>query len=311
MKNLRPETGGGRCRPLARVLGSGSEVLFQPMIPLSPRPWIACLSRRSARFLALGCGLVLASLGGARTVRGAEPFQSVFCRFDLTKDRTSEAPAFPPGAVHCTCLEDVAYFVNSDQQYDQAVMWKGAALGPDSGMFAEYYETPENRAGALCQLVLRLTDAGAGTRTTLDILVWDDDGGLPGEMLGVLPAVNILSVPPLPAVGTKTIEIYERVRIGVQGGFWVGIRGNWDAEDCTFLLPVDTVDDDLENPAFLRRGATYVGPGADELSPGWHLLEELLGVPAATGINAVVGWCPVPVLESSWGQIKLLYGDDH
>lgn len=230
-----------------------------------------------------------------------------FCRFDLAGGGVPERVGLPPEALHCTCLADVAYFVNSDQIFDQAVMWRGDALGPGSGMFAEYYETPENRPGAVCQLVLQLTDAGASTRTTIDILIWADDGGLPGRVLGVLAGTTILSVPPFPGVGTKQIEIYELTQIGVEGGFWVGIQGNWDPTDCTFLLPLDTVDEDPSSPARLRRTATYVGPGAKELDPGWHLVEEILGVPAASGISAVVGWCPVPVVESSWGKVKSLY----
>lgn len=236
--------------------------------------------------------------------------EGAFCRFDLRGPRLPNGLGSDPVVRHCTCLADVEFFVNGDSQYDQAVMWRGAGLAPGSGMFAEYFETPESRPGAICMLVLYLTDISSGVRTSFDLIVWDDEGGRPGDVAGMLTGLNLLSVAPFPAIGVKSFEVYERQPIGVEGGFWVGIRGNWDPADCSVLLPVDTVDEDPAHPAVRRSALTYVGPGVDELSEGWHALEELLGAPAATGINAVVGWCPVPVRETSWGEVKRYYEGD-
>lgn len=273
-------------------------VLVATLAPSASLP-LAAADRGSSAPLASGLSPVQPEAAGTAG--------STFCRFDLGGGRAPETSTLPSSARHCTCLEKIDYFVNGDQQYDQAVMWMGAALDAESGAFAEYYETPDDRPGAVCQLVLHVTDVSAGTRGVLDLIVWDDDGGLPGEVLGVLPAINILSVAPFPAIGTEVLEVYERIQIGVQGGFWIGIQGRWDPGDCSILLAVDTIDEDPGLPALRRGAATFVGSGAEEIGPGWHLLEELLGVPAATGINAVVGWCPVPVQRSSWGEIKRIY----
>lgn len=229
-----------------------------------------------------------------------------FCRFDLDTGVSVGAPSFPTTLRHCTCLEKIDYFTNGDQRYDMAVGWTGEGLEAGNGAFAEYYETPEGRAGAICQLVLHLTDKSAGTRGVLDVIVWEDADGLPGAVLGVLPATNILTVAPFPSIGTKIVEVYEVVQIGVQGGFWVGFHGGWDLAECSVLLAVDTIDEDPGLPALHRGAATLVGPGADG-PEGWRLLEDLLGVPAASGISVVVGWCPVPVETRSWGEIKRLY----
>ncbi|MCA9756289.1 MAG: hypothetical protein KDA27_10855 [Candidatus Eisenbacteria bacterium] len=272
---------------------------------------IRSVSRHARRSFSVGVRLVVVvAVLVATSVASAmaEQFEGgSFCTYDLQPGVSEPHPAVR----HCTCTADLAYFINSDDQFDRAIMWSGPGLAPGSGMFAEYFETPDERPGAVCILYLRITSLVSSLRTSIDLYVWDDDGGRPGEVLGILPELPLFSIAPYPAVGTRDWDIYERMPIGVQGGFWLGLRGNWDPEGCSVLLPIDTFDDDPKVPALRRDAVTYVGPGVDELSEGWHPLEDIVGVPAATGINAVIGWCPVPVLETSWGQIKSLYlGDE-
>ncbi|MEZ4649519.1 MAG: hypothetical protein R3E97_12195 [Candidatus Eisenbacteria bacterium] len=253
----------------------------------------------------VACISAAAMLLGARVSSAAERFGGALCLYDLTGGVSEPVPSM----AHCTCTEEQQGVHNSDGAYDKALMWRGAGLGEGSGMVAEYYETRNGEPGAVCLLYLHITSLDSSIRTSIDLYVWDDADGEPGQVLGILPDLPLFSVAPYPAVGTRDWDIFERMPIGVQGGFWLGIRGNWDTEECSVLVPLDTFDDDPKEPAVRRSAVTYVGPGVDELSEGWHSIEEIVGVPAATGINGVIGYCPVPVLETSWGKVKQLYLD--
>ncbi|MCA9727988.1 MAG: hypothetical protein R3E12_15130 [Candidatus Eisenbacteria bacterium] len=207
-------------------------------------------------------------------------------------------------AVHCTCPESVAFFSNADRGYEVALMWNGPGLaGPHYGAFAERYETPHNQAGAVCQLILRVTDNGNAIRSMVDLYVWRDADGVPGEITGIVPGYDLGPLPPWPNVPTRTAEVYELQQIGVQGPFWVGFRGAWEADSCSVYLAADVSGD---RPETVRRGMTYVAPGM-AYPEGWHTIEEIYGQPAALGIGVIVGWCPVPTKETSWGRVKMLY----
>lgn len=206
-------------------------------------------------------------------------------------------------ALHCTCPDSIALFVNSDRVYEGALMWKGGGLEAPWGAFAERYETPNDQPGAVCEVVLQLTDNGNGIRSMIDLYVWHDEQGRPGEVAGTLPGIDLGNLPAWPRYTTRSLEVYEIQRIGVQGAFWVGFRGAWEPDSCSVLVPLDLSGD---HPETVRQGMTYVAPGT-EYPEGWQSIETIYGQPAALAIGVVVGWCPVPIEQLSWGKIKTLY----
>jgi hypothetical protein len=205
----------------------------------------------------------------------------------------------PQQALHCTCPDSIALFMNSDRFYEAALMWNGGALQEPWGAFAERFETPNDQPGAVCEVVLRVTDNGNGIRSTIDLYFWHDDQGRPGEVAGILRGQDLGPVPAWPRHTTRTLEVYETQRIGVQGAFWVGFRGAWEPDSCSVLIPLDLSGDD---PETVRQGMTYVAPGT-EYPEGWQSIETIYGQPAALAIGVIVGWCPVPIEQVTWGSI--------
>lgn len=204
---------------------------------------------------------------------------------------------------HCTCPESVGFFMNSDRLYEAALMWNGTALAAPYGAFAERYETPNDQAGAICQVTIHVTDNGNGVRSHVDLYVWEDANGRPGRVAGVIEGIDLGRVPVWPRYVTRELEVYEIKRIGVQGPFWVGIRGAWESDSCSVYIPIDLEGD---HPETVRAGMTYVAPGTP-FPEGWQTIESIYGQPAALGIGVIVGWCPVPEEQWSWGRVKALY----
>lgn len=215
-----------------------------------------------------------------------------------------EGPVFDVNQMrHCTCPESIAFFANSDRVYEAALMWNGTGLEEPNGAFAERYETPGDQAGAVCQVTIQTTDNGNRIRSAVDLFVWRDDNGRPGEVAGVIRGIDLGPAPVWPRYATRELEVYEIQQIGVQGPFWVGVRGAWDRDSCSVYMPIDIEGD---RPETVRAGMTYVPPGTP-FPEGWQPIETVYGRPAALAIGVVVGWCPVPVQDSSWGCLKTRY----
>jgi hypothetical protein len=267
-----------------------------PMLgPIRRFPVIAALSS----LILFGAPVETVSGGSSRLHAG-----DVLCVIDPEgRPAVSDGSEDSQQALHCTCPDSIALFVNSDRVYEGALMWKGAGLEAPWGAFAERYETPSDQPGAVCEVVLQLTDNGNGIRSEIDLYVWHDEKGRPGEVAGTLPGIDLGNLPAWPRYTTRSLEVYEIQRIGVQGAFWVGFRGAWEPDSCSVLVPLDLSGD---HPETVRQGMTYVAPGT-EYPEGWQSIETIYGQPAALAIGVVVGWCPVPIEQLSWGKIKTLY----
>lgn len=259
-------------------------------------PWHRRLTRVTALlFFALGS----ASSGD---VRGAVD-APVLCLESTAGAGEVVAHSVEPASLHCSCQAKQQYFMNTDRRYDAAIGWSGKSFTSEVASFAEYFETPENRAGAVCHLVVAAASVSDAPDQNIEVVVWEDDNGQPGDILGTVGPFPLNRVVSWPLIEQRAYEVFEVGQVGVRGGFWAGFRGDWQSEECTVLLAVDSIDENSETPAARRVGMTYVPPGA-ELSEGWHPVEDIVGRPAALGIGVVIGWCPVPVKETSWGAIK-------
>jgi len=79
-------------------------------------------------------------------------------------------------------------FINSDQGYDNGCQWHGMGVAPPYyGAFAECFIAPQEN-WVVCGTVFDLTVVYVEQcpHYTLDAYVWDDDGGIPGNVLAVV-----------------------------------------------------------------------------------------------------------------------------
>lgn len=209
----------------------------------------------------------------------------------------------PQANLHCTCTEDTQLFMNSDRQYEVAFAWPtDGSSASEVGAFAERYETPDGRAGSVCKMILHTTDDGRQIPVAADLYVWSDVDGGPGVVLGLIPGQRLGPAPTWPNVGVREMEVYELLVIGVEGAFWAGARFFGQEAQCSVYVGGDMTGD---VPGIVRNGRTLVPEG--ESTQGWTGFEALWDQPVALGIGVIIGWCPVPVEEGSWGEIKLLY----
>ncbi|MCC7143789.1 MAG: hypothetical protein IT349_16955 [Candidatus Eisenbacteria bacterium] len=163
------------------------------------------------------------------------------------------------------------------------------------GAFAECYsgtgEVCSVRAAFACYWEFRGSKA--------DILVWGDAGGIPGEVLCLVPDWQPDFVPQWPEVRVFDIPV---TGCCVDGPFWVGFWGNWTGgapED--FYILIDN------SPG--STGCSYTNPPPEWGFPeGWQPA-TILGVPLKNlGLGVELREClPVGAERSTWGRVKSLY----
>jgi len=225
--------------------------------------------------------------------------QAEFCTIDPVGRSNSEGSAFTvPAELHCPCPGSPSFVTNNDRGYEAALMWQGGGVaGKQAGVLAEPFETPGGEPGAVC-FMLTWTYGTTSDTVAVDLLVWDDDGGQPGEVLGVVSNVDLGVIAPWPLGAQRNTDFdVEASIVPVEGKFWAGLRASSPLDSCSVLLGAD-----LDGSGAM----TYVAPDLG-LPEGWQSVESIYGHDLSLALGIVIGGCTNPVLESSWGQIKALY----
>ncbi len=211
------------------------------------------------------------------------------------------------GPGHGTLLSDPAtdrcgsLLMNGDQSYEDGIAWREDALQPPySGSFAECYSGP----GEICAVVLDLTTTPEVPEpppdVLLDVLVWEDGGGNPGNVMCLVTGVDPWPVAVWPQVSRHEVEMSPACCAGPS--WWVGYWSDWPYDPSPVFWYVG-VDED--GPEGCPR--TLVRPGLGWPS-GWQDVNVVFGQASALGIGARVRPCSAtPVFPGSWGRIKGLY----
>lgn len=182
--------------------------------------------------------------------------------------------------------------MNFDGSAENGYSWQyGGLCWAGNGSFAECLQFN----GAVCCIELRLTGVGYPCRPC-DLYVWDDGGGVPGNVLARISASNPCPVATWPTVSTHDFPI---PATPVHGPFWVGMWTPFIDQPCGYFVVADT-------NGFGGCPMTFIAPNLGFPS-GWQNAEVVWGPTQSLGIGAFVGSCVVPTEESSWGRIKGMY----
>ncbi|MFN8548190.1 MAG: hypothetical protein U0527_09585 [Candidatus Eisenbacteria bacterium] len=184
---------------------------------------------------------------------------------------------------------------NSDGSYENGYAWKyHGIVPPDYGSFAECFTVDYS---VVCSAVFDFTQVGFQGDATMDVFLWDDAGGVPGNVICTLFGVQPGTIAIWPNLSRHTIPI---VCECFDGAFWVGYWANWPGGFAHWYVGAD-----LDGPGGCP--LTNVAPGIG-FPTGWTNVSQIWGPTQALGIGCETVDCsPVPVRESSFGEVKRLY----
>jgi len=183
--------------------------------------------------------------------------------------------------------------LNYDGSAENGYCWQyGGIVPPYYGAFAECYTTPGDPG--VCGIELMLTGIGYPC-FACDLYVWDDAGGIPGNVLSVTGNVNPCPVATWPSISTHDFSVGN---VPVPTTFWVGYWTNAANAICPYFVAADL-------DGFGGCPYTNVAPGIG-YPTGWQNTSIIWGATQALGIGA---WTDgiVPTKETTWGQVKTLF----
>lgn len=186
--------------------------------------------------------------------------------------------------------------MNGDGTYESAYAWAADGVAyPLYGAFAECFTGDFE----VCAHVMDITTDGYGVLRPVDILVWEDDGNVPGPVLAIRTGVEVGPATFWPAVIRRSFRFAQP--ICVHGKWWIGQWGDWAG----YPTPHHYVGADLDGPP--SKPMTNIAPGIGFPS-GWHEVDVVWGPTSAMGLGAQAIPCaPVPVSLGSWGRVKTLF----
>ena len=180
--------------------------------------------------------------------------------------------------------------INFDGSAENGYCWQyGGIVPPYYGAFAECCTGPTT----ICGIELLLTGVGYPCGPA-DLYVWDDAGGMPGNVLSVTNGVNPCPVASWPSISTHDFAI-ANTNVGAQ--YWVGYWSNFSAQPCGYFIAADT-------NGFGGCPFTNIAPGIG-YPTGWNNVSSVWGPTQAIGIGSWQGVTPAE--NTTWGQIKNLY----
>ncbi len=188
--------------------------------------------------------------------------------------------------------------MNTDGSYENGYAWQYAGVvAPTYGAFAECY-IATFYFEKVCALVFDLTQVGNQAGQQMDLYVWDDVGGVPGNVIcGPVP-VTPGSIAFWPSLSRHVFEVPDPCC--VQGLLWVGYWGNWPGQLAPWYVGADL-------DGFGGCPLTNIAPGIG-YPTGWTNTSQVWGPTQALGIGYEAVNCEsVPVQRSTWGTIKNLY----
>ena len=185
--------------------------------------------------------------------------------------------------------------MNGDGSYEWAIAWSDEAQqAPDYGAFAECFHGESE----VCAAVFDFT-AVVPIVNGMDVYLWEDSGGAPGDIAYLLPNVGTGGIAFWPSVSRHVIELEEPQCMS--GTWWIGFWGDWAGSAAGWF-----VAQDKDGPSGCPM--TKIAPGLGYPS-GWQSVEVAFGQTSALGIGVQLRDCPhpVPAQRRSWGRIKRLY----
>lgn len=192
------------------------------------------------------------------------------------------------------CADDNLH-ASHDGSFENGAAWEGAGVAePYVGCFGEGYALGP---GAIeCVSLWITTDYDWGPTT--DVYVWEGGvSGPPGNVLAVVVNNVFPGIPIWPAIGRYDVEITALVA----AEFTVGSWGNWPDGPKGYWWAIDQ-----DGPA----GHPWTYVQSDLGYPeGWQHPQAIwMFEIRSMGIGAHFAPDPVPVEDSSWGQVKRLCG---
>lgn len=189
-----------------------------------------------------------------------------------------------------------AIHFNGDGTYEDGFAWSGAGIeAPAFGAFAECYSFD----GHVCLATFDFTQTGAQAGQTMDVYLWEDDGGIPGVVVEAVVGVDPGPIAPWPSISRHDVPLNSCVH----GDYWVGYWGNWPGATNGWFIAAD-----LDGP---NTGCPFTnyGPGSG-FPTGWANVEAAFGPTAALGIGAEVSGCPAPCdVTASYTPLATEYMD--
>jgi hypothetical protein len=123
--------------------------------------------------------------------------------------------------------------INFDGSAENGYCWQyGGIVPPTYGAFAECCDYQ----GTVCGIELLLSGIGYPCNVC-DLYVWDDGGGMPGNVLTTTGGNNPCPVATWPSISTHDVPIPDTA---VHGLFWFGYAANTSAQPCGYFLAADT-----------------------------------------------------------------------
>ncbi|MEZ4650243.1 MAG: right-handed parallel beta-helix repeat-containing protein [Candidatus Eisenbacteria bacterium] len=173
------------------------------------------------------------------------------------------------------------FLFHADETYENGYAWRyGGITEPYYSAFAERFEgsTIVNTA------VFDFTQVGNQLDQTMDVYVWDDDGGIPGAVLCVVTDIIPDFISWWPEVSRHTVDLPACATGPV---WWTGFWGNWPLAASGWFIAAD-----LDGPG---GGAPYtnITPGIG-YPTGWNNVSVVWGPTQALGIGAFVESDPPP-----------------
>ncbi|MBK8233608.1 MAG: fibronectin type III domain-containing protein [Candidatus Eisenbacteria bacterium] len=194
----------------------------------------------------------------------------------------------PPGKSDLDASEtpsDCGEFqVGGDGTYESGYAWQGSGVvSPEFGAFAQWI--PEAR-GWICAVTVDLTAAAEGpVAEAIDLFVWADAGGVPGQVLGVTTIWPQGEIPRWPAVRRHRGEFG---LLADDRGVWVGVRSFTPGSPAEFFVAADLDGISGSGPGPM----TNVAPGLGYPS-GWQSVSSVFGPTVALGIGCSAGGEPI------------------
>jgi hypothetical protein len=164
----------------------------------------------------------------------------------------------------------------------------GGIAPPYYGAFAECYDFD----GTVCGIELQLSSLGYPC-FGCDLYVWEDAGGIPGNVLSFTGNVDPCPVAIWPNVSTHDLPIDN---VPVAGTFWVGYWTDASDSVCPYLITASCHG--VGSCPF-----TNIAPGMG-YPTGWHDVSLVWGSTQSIGIGVWRLDEGTPINQTSWGRVK-------
>jgi len=158
----------------------------------------------------------------------------------------------------------------SEGDYENGYAWGGEGVAPPYyGAFAQRFAT-DGTGG--CGVAFDFSTLAPAERP-MDIYVWADHGGVPGEILTIVPRVDPGPIAVWPQISRHSFEL----PVPIQGDVWIGYWGAWPGEEPAWFVAADT-------DGRLALSSTNVAPGLG-VPTGWQELDPIFGPTQSIGIG--------------------------